>query len=181
MQRLHERRDSISVSLMVLLLSSIILILLTGQVFSKGHPNILVTVNKRIFAFPIIKYPNAHNVRTTSPVNGEKVPIGKNLVVSGISVGNSNATYINCHISIMVNGIKPYRTATASGPSGSDDYSKWTFTLTPNLIKAGQNKITAMYSCANSPMSLSHYSINVTGININIGNIGSVNLAASTS
>ena len=175
MQRLHERRDSNSVSLMVLLLSSNILILLTGQVFSKGHPNILVTVNKPIFAFPIIKYPNAHNVRTTSPVNGEKVPIGKNLVISGISAGNSNATYINCHVSIMVNGIKPYRIATATGPGGVVDYSKWTFTLTPNLaqspIKAGQNKITAMYSCANSPTSLSHYSINVTGINSNIGNI----------
>jgi hypothetical protein len=73
----------------------------------------------------------------------------------------------------MVNNLKPYRTATASGPIGSGDYSKWTFTLTPNLaydaIKAGQNKITAMYSCANSPTSLSHYSVNVTGINI--GNI----------
>jgi hypothetical protein len=161
MQRLHEWRDSISVSLMVSLFSSISL--LTGQVFSKGHPNILVIVNQSVFAFPITKYPNAHNVRATSPVNGEKVAIRQNLVISGISSGNSNATYINCHVSIMVNGIKPYRTATASGPSGSGDYSKWTFTLMPNLIKAGQNKITAMYSCANSPTSLSHYSVNVTG------------------
>jgi len=135
----------------------------------------LVTGNKSIFAFPLTKYPNGHNVRITSPVNDEKVSIGKDLVISGISAGNSNATYINCHVSIMVNGIKPYRTATASGASGSGDYSKWTFTLTPNLmynsIKAGQDKITAMYSCANSPTSLSHYSVNVTGININIGNI----------
>ena len=110
-----------------------------------------------------------------SPAGGVKVPIGKDLVISGKSVGNSNATYINCHVSIMVNGIKPYQAASASGPSVSGDYSKWTFTLTQNLehsvIKAGQNKITAMYSCANSPTSLSHYSINVTGININIGNI----------
>jgi hypothetical protein len=184
MQRLYKWRCSIGVPLMLLLFSSILLTLVTGQVFSKSHPRILVTgnhprmlvtANKSIFAFPIIKYPNAHNVRITSPVNGEKVPIGKNLLISGISAGNSNATYINCHVSIMVNGIKPYRTATASGASGSGDYSKWTFTLTPNLmynaIKAGQNKITAMYSCANSPTSLSHYSVNVTGININIGNI----------
>ena len=70
----------------------------------------------------------------------------------------------------MVNKLKPYRIATASGPGGSSDYPKWTFTLTPNLaykaIKAGQNKITVMYSCANNPTSLSHYSVNVTGINI---------------
>jgi hypothetical protein len=173
MQRLYKWRCCIGVPLMLLLFSSILLTLVTGQVFSKSHPRILFTGNKSIFTFPLIKYPNAHNVRITSPVNGEKVPIGKNLLISGISAGNSNATYINCHVSIMVNGIKPYRTTTASGPSGSDDYSKWTFTLTPNLmynaIKAGQNKITAMYSCANSPTSLSHYSVNVT--DINIGNI----------
>ena len=175
MQRLHNWRRSIGVSLMLFLLSSILLTQVTGQVFSKNHPSMLVTSNKSMFAFPLIKYPNGHNVRITSPNNGEKVPIGKNLVISGISAGNSNATYINCHVSIMVNKLKPYRTATASGPSGSGDYSKWTFTLTPNLaydaIKAGQNRITAMYSCANSPTSLSHYSVNVTGININIGNI----------
>ena len=183
MQRLYKWRCSIGVPLTLLLFSFILLTLVTGQVFSKSHPRILVTANharmlvtanKSIFAFPLIKYPNAHNVRIISPVNGKKVPIGKNLLISGISAGNSNATYINCHVSIIVNGIKPYRTATASGPSGSGDYSKWTFTLTPNLmynsIKAGQNKITAMYSCANSPTSLSHYSVNVTGININIGN-----------
>jgi hypothetical protein len=174
MQRLHKWRRSIRVSLMFLLFSSILLTLVTGQVFSKSHGSILVTGNKSIFAFPLKKYANGHNVRVTSPVNGEKVPIGKNFVISGISTGNSNATYINCHVSIMINGTKPYRIATASGPSGSGDYSKWTFTLTPNLvhnaIKAGQNKITAMYSCANSPTSLSHYSVNVTGININIGN-----------
>jgi hypothetical protein len=155
---------------MILLFSSILLTLVTGQVFSKSHASILVTGNKSIFAFHLTKYPNGHNVRITSPINGEKVPIGKNLVISGISAGNRNATYINCHVSIMENKLKPYRTATASGPSGSGDYSKWTFTLTPNLvhdaIKAGQNKITAMYSCANSPTSLSHYSVNVTGLTL---------------
>ena len=175
MQRLHKWRCSIRVSLMILLFNSILLTLVTEQVFSKSHANILVTGNKSIFAFPLTKYPNGHNVRITSPINGEKVSTGNYLVISGISAGNSNATYINCHVSIIVNGIKPYMPATASGPSGSGDYSKWTFTLTPNLvysaIKAGQNKITAMYSCANSPTSLSHYSVNVTGININIVNI----------
>lgn len=175
MRRLHKRRCSIGVSLMLFLLSSVLLTQVNGQVFSKSYPTMLVTSNKSILGFPIIKYPNGHNVRITSPVNGAKLPIGKYLMISGKSAGNSNVTYINCHVSIMVNGIKPYQPASASGPSGSGDYSKWTFTLTPNLehsvIKAGQNKITAMYSCANSPTSLSHYSINITDININIGNI----------
>jgi len=104
-----------------------------GQVFSKSHSGILITGNKSIFDFPLIKYPNAHNVRITSPVNGEKVSIGKYLVIWGISAGNSNATYINCYVSIIVNEIKPYRPAIASGPSGSGDYSKWTFTLTRQI------------------------------------------------
>jgi len=174
MQRLQDWRRYIGISLMLFFLSSILLTQVSGHVFSKSHHSMLVTGNKSIFAFPLIKYPNGHNVRITSPINGEKVSTGNYLVISGISAGNSNATYINCHVSIIVNGIKPYMPATASGPSGSGDYSKWTFTLTPNLvysaIKAGQNKITAMYSCANSPTSLSHYSVNVTGIKINIGN-----------
>ncbi|HET7391876.1 MAG TPA: hypothetical protein VFJ51_13735 [Nitrososphaeraceae archaeon] len=126
MQRLYNWRCSIGVPLTLLLFSFILLTLVTGQVFSKSylrilvtgnHPSILVTANKSIFAFPIIKYPNADNVRIISPVNGKKVTIGKNLLISGISAGNSNATYINCHVSIVVNGIKPYRTAIASGPN----------------------------------------------------------------
>jgi hypothetical protein len=156
---------------MLFLVSPVLLTQVNGQIFSKSYPIMLVTSNKSTLSFPIIKYANGHNFRIISPVNGAKVPIGKYLVISGKSAGNSNATYINCHVSVMVNGIKPYRIATATGPGGVVDYSKWTFTLTPNLehsvIKVGQNKITAMYSCANSPISLSHYSVNVTGININ--------------
>ena len=69
-------------------------------------------------------------------------------------------------MSVIVNGIKPYRSATASGPGGAGDYSKWSFTLAPNYtaIKVGQNKITAKYSCANNASALSHNSVNVTGL-----------------
>jgi len=78
--------------------------------------------------------------------------------------------YICCVI--IVNGIKPYRPATANGASGSGDYSKWSFTLVPNYtaIKAGQNKITAKYSCANSAAALSHNSVNVTGLTTSSAN-----------
>ena len=173
---LHKWRSSIAVTLMLLLFSSILFTnLVSGQVFPKSNAGLPITSSKSSSAFSLIKYPTAHNVRITSPSKGERVRIGENLVISGISVGNSNATSINCHVSVIVNGIKPYPTATASGPSGSGDYSKWRFTLIPTseytAIKAGQNKITAEYSCANSPTSLSHYSVNVTGINISMGNI----------
>lgn len=61
--------------------------------------------SKPIFITPI-KHPTVHNVRINSPAKGEKVPAGKNLEVSGISAGNHNATFINCHVSVIVNGIR---------------------------------------------------------------------------
>lgn len=49
---------------------------------------------------------------------------------------------------------------------GTDDYSKWNFTLTTayTTIKDGQNKITAKFSCSNNPILMSRNSINVTGV-----------------
>lgn len=118
----------------------------------------------------------AHNVRITSPTKGEKVPAGKAFEVSGISVGNHNATLINCHVSVIVNGIKPYQTATANGLHGSNDYSKWIFIIGSNhtTVKLGQNKITAKYSCADGPNMLSHYSINITGIGTSMRSVTGV-------
>jgi hypothetical protein len=106
-----------------------------------------------------------HMVEIVSPSKGEQVLVGKALVISGTSAGNTNAASINCQVSVNVNGIKPYQRATATGPNGSDDYSKWNFTSSPKYtsIKQGQNKITAKYSCANSPSSL-YNSVNVTGV-----------------
>ena len=115
---------------------------------------------------PIAQQPKAHNVKITSPTKGQTVPVGKDLFVSGTSVGNSNSTSINCQVSVIVNGIKPYQPTSPSGPNGSGDYSKWNFILTPKYttIKEGQNKITAKYACANNSAALSHNSVNVTGV-----------------
>ena len=49
-------------------------------------------------------------VRITSPHNGQEVPVGNNIVVSGTS--SSNATN-HCTVSVAVNIIKPYQQATA--------------------------------------------------------------------
>lgn len=158
---------SIAGAIILLLLSSTLLTnLVSGQVFPKSQASAHVSSNKSISTLSLTKHPKAHNVKITSPSKGEKVPVGKNLVISGTSAGNSNSTSINCQVSIIVNGIKPYRPATASGPSGTGDYSKWSFTLAPSYtaIKAGQNKITAKYYCANNAAALSHNSVNVTGL-----------------
>src|SRR5437764_122574 len=70
-------------------------------------------------------------VKITSPTKHQLVPIGKNLIITGTTrhqVLLDNATS-HCQVSIIVNGMKPYHTATATGPGGAADYSKWEFLL----------------------------------------------------
>lgn len=110
-------------------------------------------------------HPDIHAVKIISPADGQQVQIGKNLVITGTSLANATS---NCQISIGLNRVKPYQTATAAGPSeGATDYSKWNFTLTPKYttIKEGpNNKITAKYTCSNDPSLESYNSVNVTGV-----------------
>jgi len=158
---------SIVVVLTLLLLSSTLLTNpALGQIFPKSQASPPISSNKTISTLSLTHQPKAHNVKITSPTKGEKAAVGRDLMISGISAGDSNSTTINCLVSVIVNGIKPYQPANATGPSGLGDYSKWNFTLTPKYttIKEGQNKITAKYSCANSSSSLSHNSVNVTGL-----------------
>ena len=119
--------------------------------------------------------PKPHMVEIVSPSKGEQVLVGKALLISGTSAGNTNAASINCQVSVNVNGIKPYQRATATGPKGADDYSKWNFTLSPKYtsIKLGQNKITSKYSCANSSF---YNSVNVTGVTSVSAKVYKINL-----
>ncbi len=118
-----------------------------------------------------------HAIRITSPVRGQDVPVGKNLLVSGISTTGNATASSKCHISIIVNGIKPYQNASGIGPKGQNDYSKWTFLLIPKYttikqglipkytaIKQGANKITSKFSCGNNANLVSYYGLNVTGV-----------------
>lgn len=104
----------------------------------------------------------AHGVKITFPAKGQQVPTGE-LTVLGTSKDNATS---NCHVSTIVNNIKPYQNASAIGPHGASDYSKWKFSLNPKyaLIKQGQNKITAKFYCNNTPGLASFYGVNVTGM-----------------
>jgi hypothetical protein len=112
--------------------------------------------------------PNIHGVMITSPTDGQRIPVGKNVTISGTSV--DNATSHNCHISVSVNRIRPYQAATGIGPGGASDYSKWNFVLTSKYttIKEGtNNRITARYDCnIDNPAILSFNSVNVTGVSV---------------
>jgi hypothetical protein len=88
------------------------------QTVSKGH--VVLPINKANKPIPLISHikpAKAHNVKITSPLKGEKVPVGKSLVISGISAGNHNSSAINCRVSIIVNDVKPYRPTKAAGPA----------------------------------------------------------------
>lgn len=108
-----------------------------------------------------------HGVRITSPNRDQQVPIGI-LTISGISKDNATS---DCHVNVIVNHVKPYQNTSAAGPSGPNDYSNWTFSLTPRYttIKQGQNEITAKFFCNPHPYIASFYSVNVTGVSLTRG------------
>jgi hypothetical protein len=113
-------------------------------------------------------------IHITSPPKEEAVPAGAPLEISGDS---SDTAQSNCKILVVVDDKQPYQEATPTGPGGTNDYSTWSFTVSPPYaeIEEGLNKITAKASCDSllSPelkqdlltkQYEKHYSINVTGI-----------------
>jgi hypothetical protein len=104
-------------------------------------------------------------IKIASPTRGQQVPLGKDLMIAGTSMDNSTSNN-NCKVSVIVNNVKPYQPANATGTAGVTDYSKWNFVLTPKYttIKLGQNKIAARYECSNNPTSKSFSNVNVTGV-----------------
>ncbi|MGB8934502.1 MAG: hypothetical protein WCC17_05290, partial [Candidatus Nitrosopolaris sp.] len=84
-------------------------------------------------------------IKITSPIKGQHVPVHSSLIITGTSIANS--TSVNCQVSVILNCIKPYQKAVATGIGGANDYSTWNYRLTPAYaaIKQGQNKITAVF------------------------------------
>ena len=138
------------------------LTLVLAQAATNNNNNI----NNNTLQSPLSSQPSAitHGVKITSPTKGQQVPIGKDITISGTSLANPNS---NCQITVIVNHAKPYQPATAAGPGGSKDYSKWNFVLSSKYtsIHQGQNKITAKYNCNSANAGgLSFNSVNVTGV-----------------
>lgn len=99
-------------------------------------------------------------VKIVSPIEGQQVPVGKVMIVSGES---SDDTSKNCTVSVIANDIKPYQNAYPSTTADPGDYSKWSFILSSNYtdILEGPNRITAKLSC---PESTRWYSVNPVGV-----------------
>jgi hypothetical protein len=105
---------------------------------------------------------NIPGVKITSHYQDQQVPIGE-LNVSGISTDNATN---DCQVYLDWNDLKPFQTATATGPAGVNDYSTWSFLYSKNyhMIKEGNNELTAKLSCGAVTGSTKYYSLNVTGI-----------------
>jgi hypothetical protein len=106
----------------------------------------------------------AHAVTITSPKDGQQVPVGRDLQVTGTSMPNAASS--DCKITVNLNGIKPYQPVVANGPGGGNDYSQWSSTITSNYapIQEGQNRITARIACGSDPNLKQFVHANVTGI-----------------
>jgi hypothetical protein len=133
---------------------------------------------------PLLPTSNWHRVKIISPAKGQEVPIGKDILISGISSTIGDATTIRtipntCKVYVTVNGVKPYQLANGIGPGGAADYSRWNFVLSPTYssIKEGShNKITAKYTYGVDPRATSFYSISVTGVPTTITPVDSPHL-----
>jgi hypothetical protein len=102
-------------------------------------------------------------VTITLPQDGQKVPVGQDLEVTGTSMANAAS---DCKITVNLNRVKPYQPAVAAGPGGANDYSQWSITLTSKYtpIEEGQNRIAAKISCSNDPNMKQFAHVNVTGV-----------------
>jgi hypothetical protein len=108
------------------------------------------------------------SIKITSPSTGQQVPTGE-LTISGTSTDNATT---DCTVYADWNNTKPFQTATATGPAGVNDYSRWTFTYTNNyhLITNGTNNLTSKLSCVGNDSNVGtanltkSYSVNVIGV-----------------
>src|SRR5215211_4507924 len=109
-------------------------------------------------------------IKITSPTTGQQVPTGE-LTISGTSTDNATS---DCTVYADWNNTKPFQTATATGPGGANDYSRWTFTYTKDyhLITNGTNNLTSKLSCVADESNIGgstanltkSYSVNVIGV-----------------
>jgi hypothetical protein len=106
--------------------------------------------------------PTTLGVKITTPTNEQQVFFNNNsdLQLKGTSTDNADK---DCQVSVIANDIRPYQNVIATGQEGNNDYSIWTYSLSPPLLKEGSNKVTARISCANPNTTTSNLSTDSTG------------------
>ncbi|HEX5673676.1 MAG TPA: metallophosphoesterase [Nitrososphaeraceae archaeon] len=112
---------------------------------------------EELLSSPILQ----ETIKIVDPITTQNVSTGRELSISGLSSDNSLK---NCSVSLIVNDVKPYQNADASGTDGTDDFSQWKFVLRTSYTQIidGENKITAKLLCSSAPTRW--YSVFVNGV-----------------
>lgn len=112
---------------------------------------------EELLSSPILQ----ETIKIVDPITTQNVSTGQELSISGLSSDNSLK---NCSVSLIVNDVKPYQNAYASGTDGTDDFSQWKFVLRTSYTQIidGENKITAKLLCSSA--STRWYSVFVNGV-----------------
>jgi peptidoglycan/xylan/chitin deacetylase (PgdA/CDA1 family) len=149
---------------------SVILVITISSLMIMHSPVVLANVSYAQLPEPTIPSPETslstfpdNAVTITSPQDGQKIPVGQNLQVTGTSMVN---TASDCKITVNLNRVKPSQPVVAAGPGGPKDYSQWSVTLTSTYtpIEEGQNRIVAKISCSSDPNLKQLAHVNVTGV-----------------
>lgn len=113
--------------------------------------------SEELSSSPVLK----ETIKIVNPITTQNVSTGEELIISGQSSDN---TLKNCSVSLIVNDVRPYQYAVASGAGGITDFSQWKFVLHTNYthIIEGENKITAKLLCTSAPTRW--YSVFVNGV-----------------
>ena len=72
--------------------------------------------------------------------------IGTSTISTSITNLNNN-TVGDCHVSVIVNNVRPYQKAIPTGPNGVNDYSRWKFEVTPDILSSKREGIVYLLNC----------------------------------
>ncbi len=104
-----------------------------------------------------------NGIKISFPKQGQSIHDDKNLTITGISIYDHHTT---CLVSIVLNNVRPYQIAIATGHNGSNDYSTWKFPLSSKyaIIKPGLNRVAAKLTCSTKPTNITRfYGVNFYG------------------
>jgi hypothetical protein len=87
------------------------------------------------------------DIEIVSPNSDQTANTESDLEISGISNYDPRNT---CHVSVIINDVKPYRKTIPMGGDLKSDYSTWKYVIKSDshTIRQGDNKITARLLCA---------------------------------
>src|SRR6266487_4502270 len=90
------------------------------------------------------------SIKILSLLPNQNVDLEKEPVISGES---SDTIAKDCSVYVIINDVRPYQSAVASGKGGANDFSQWKFVLHKEYahLNEGSNKITAKLLCKTAP------------------------------